>query len=480
MLLPLVVAFVDDYRDRYDDTCVFALEPTFAVSVFGAVVTNVEAVDDALARSGRGALCRLNGTAGKEGVLGLATEMSYLYKTRPVLDGRNLSLWRAFQTRAAFARENRLALFVWFGRFGDKFDVHDHCGDASPALHAYKALAARLALNRVDVLVYVDADAVFAAHFRPSDYLEPDVDLVGTSDSYSSGGRPFVVQNGGVWILRKSKWSKRFLRKWWTHRCGTWDQLALWRSLFELWRAEVPDFKWADGLFKTWRTCKTHALRALVSQVDLFGTLPYVPRAIYQMTACLLAPLHLPHVLLLPTVPFVDRRGRHRLPLQHYHGSAQFVCHLDQRRRRLDDALVYCDNPTPSSKDALKDMQLCSKDATTTCLGASDSSALLLAATTTADVSLHPNATGQPWWLPGCNASTDAYRKNWCGSCNSLPRRILPHLCTASPATKRSAVFADLAALVLHPACTAHVRRSPLSIAAAAATPFDRPHPLPR
>lgn len=524
-------AFHTTYAKRYDENCVLRLLPGFErdparwslelpMLGVGPIEGSFKLVDEALAGSERGALCavvlensRQRPSSPQNLLLALATEMGYLNSTKQVLFERHtLTLWSAFVSKATYVEKRSLALVLWLGRFGDEVDIHLGCMDSSPSLHSYKALAASLALETfptVKAIAYVDADAVVANEsLIPADFLEaagPDVDLVGTSDSYSAGGKPFVVLNGGVWVLRNSRWAKEFLYLWWTYRCGNWDQLALWRTLFELWRAVVPAFKFdANRLFHTWPGCKARALRVLVSQVRVFGpsawrggrrhhsrrlsanpsnrtsnrTMPRYTNAwlgpaavVFEATACLLAPLRLPHVMLLPTVPFLDHRNRPSLPLQHYHAHMQFVCHLDQRRLTDEATDFYCTKEAAeraAANHSDQDDALCSPAAMESCF---TPSVAPRKASFDEGVRLHAAVrTGRRlWWLATCNRTavidrrTEAFdisnKGRWCGKCNDIPRKILRSLCAAPSSIKTSRFFADLRGLVLHPACHAHVHR---------------------
>lgn len=517
-------------RHRLDADCRMRLLPGFDVDSTQWVVSlpqfgvqnihgNFTMVDEVL--NNRCALCRVtvghreDSSTSQSLLVALATEMGYLNTTKRVLlDKHNLTLWHAFASKALYAERHQLTFLIWIGKFdGDDETRAPWCDKDSPrSLHAYKALAARVSLAKhpsAKAVAYLDADAVVAdGTLLPTDYLDvagPHADLVGTSDSYSSRGKPFVLLNSGVWILRNSRWARGFLQLWWNNRCGKWDQLAMWRTLFDLWRLDVPAFTYdADELFRSWETCKSRALKTIVEQFDIFEqhrqhlnlrnarrriTTSYgSAAAVFKATACLLQPLHLPHVVLLPTVPFLDEKDHPVLPLQHYHAHVQFACHLDQRRRLLastanndvsnstmrDEATDFYCTPKAARFAATKhvgarDNTLCTPKAKSLCAATSDGDGDEDSAnsSTTSSVLSAVQDGSQLWWLASCNRSSMSSQPGidisnqgrWCGKCHDLPRKILRSLCSAPAHEKNTPFFRDLHSLVLHPACHAHVHR---------------------
>mmetsp|Transcript_111904 Transcript_111904/g.316217 ORF Transcript_111904/g.316217 Transcript_111904/m.316217 type:complete len:166 (-) Transcript_111904:6-503(-) len=123
------------------------------------------------------------------------------------------------------------------------------------------------------------------------------------------------------------------MKRWWQNRCGFFDQGSLWRSMFELWHAEIPDFPPPDGrMFMHYSTARAHALALVVNSSALrsgASTFACMGKCwnMLQASGCLTEPWQLPHVLLVPVVPFLVG-GRLMLPLQKFQGDAQWFCHF--------------------------------------------------------------------------------------------------------------------------------------------------------
>uniref|UniRef100_A0A7S4AYS5 Nucleotide-diphospho-sugar transferase domain-containing protein n=1 Tax=Chrysotila carterae TaxID=13221 RepID=A0A7S4AYS5_CHRCT len=252
----------------------------------------------------------------------------------------------------------------------------ESCTEATLKVHVgYKALVLLALFQRYPKLsgaMYMDADAVIdAAWLRPQVYfeLEPRADLIGTSNFNAP-----VLMNGGVLLLRNSPWTARFLSQWWQRRCAGKDQLALWHSIFAAWAEDIPWLRWPKGMWSKYKYALDAARRL---------ALPYVASShnamrrallldntewkcngtcnwLFERTGCLSQPLFLPHVLLLPVVPFrLPKGASHTIsdgevlsrlrarssslvpPLQHYSGhlyarftglaAEQLVCHVNER-----------------------------------------------------------------------------------------------------------------------------------------------------
>ena len=44
-----------------------------------------------------------------------------------------------------------------------------------------------------------------------------------------------ILMNGGIFVLRNTRWARSFMLEWWTARCSHHDQLPLWRTHFRDW-----------------------------------------------------------------------------------------------------------------------------------------------------------------------------------------------------------------------------------------------------
>jgi len=135
-------------------------------------------------------------------------------------------------------------------------------------------------------------------------------------------------------MLRNTAWARRFLARWWARRCGFYDQYGLWRALFEAWKEE--GFAYDPSVFADYAAARRKALEALVE--GLGALVPAAARwpcagdcrRTLRLTGCLVEPLELPHVAVLPVQPFHDR-GRVVPPLQARVGSGWWAdawfCH---------------------------------------------------------------------------------------------------------------------------------------------------------
>mmetsp|Transcript_36487 Transcript_36487/g.60439 ORF Transcript_36487/g.60439 Transcript_36487/m.60439 type:complete len:458 (-) Transcript_36487:171-1544(-) len=308
-------------------------------------------------------------------LISLSTSFSYVYQRRT----RNLRLWRALGEWACYTNAHGLLLHLWLGTFSDEQlntrtvstarDVPQWLAHApkrsiicdEPSLgsgHVLKTLAALLAFRRMPHakgLVYVDADTLPAnSSLTPDAYLSlapRATDLIGTT----SHGVPSLM-NSGVWLLRNSVWGRQLMHSWWMNRCGHMDQRALWYSLFEQWRHERAAFNFSSSIFEAsskdkvgYAIAKSYTLPAVTTARGVLWGLPGASEAdgsgfgsgerfacdgvcgeLFIASGCLIEPLALPHVLLLPTSPWQDRAsGSRMLPLQSGEGSAQWACHFN-------------------------------------------------------------------------------------------------------------------------------------------------------
>lgn len=159
--------------------------------------------------------------------------------------------------------------------------------------------------------------------------LDPEADIVA-----SSNPRQAIIMNSGVLFVRNTAWSHSFLESWWQRRCGYKDQLSLWATLFAEWGKRVPQFAMRPELFHNYTIARTHALHTLVQiRRASWPALrderwPCEGRCADVLTAsdCLIEPLSLPNVLLLPVAPFANKYGRMLPPLQGV-GSYGLFCH---------------------------------------------------------------------------------------------------------------------------------------------------------
>ena len=141
--------------------------------------------------------------------------------------------------------------------------------------------------------------------------LAPDADVIGGSNPSLP-----ILLNSGLMFLRSTPWTAALLESWWRLRCGFKDQLSLWRALFEAWAAESAEFTYDDRVFENYATARHAALphvlgdAALNALAEPFHSSRWTCsgdcRRALQDTGCLLEPLRLRHVLLLPVVPFRD------------------------------------------------------------------------------------------------------------------------------------------------------------------------------
>ena len=112
-------------------------------------------------------------------------------------------------------------------------------------------------------------------------------------------------------FIRNTHWSRSFLKRWWALRCGFKDQLSLWKALFEAWGKET-DFEYPDHALTSYAAARHYALPLVINQLSTLlepGTRwdLSTERDALVKTGCLLEPLRLRHLLLLPVVPFEDK-----------------------------------------------------------------------------------------------------------------------------------------------------------------------------
>merc|ERR1719473_1591007 len=65
-------------------------------------------------------------------------------------------------------------------------------------------------------------------------FLDDKYDFIGGA---TAGGNEVFI-NGAIVAYKNSDWAKNFAAEWFKNRCGSMNQLAMWASLFKLWKEE--------------------------------------------------------------------------------------------------------------------------------------------------------------------------------------------------------------------------------------------------
>lgn len=258
-----------------------------------------------------------------------ATTMRYLSRGIRRKKGERLEFWAAFVAKALYADEKGIDMYLGIGD-----DDDPGCRRSSHFLKIPTVLAV-LDLS-YESATYVDLDVVPRSQNTPEDYLTLGGDIIASSNVNNV---PIIV-NAGVFIARNSKTARDILTDWYSRRCGETrkDQLALWTSLFHHWGILN-----GSSLFDDYDVAHARALPVLV---DAYVDAQY-PRQrsqcqtrcqrIFRSLGCLVEPLQIRDVTLVPVVPF-----GHLPPLQAEAPHPGWWCHkkcpTPQRRRLLDEA----------------------------------------------------------------------------------------------------------------------------------------------
>ena len=264
-------------------------------------------------------------------MLMIASDFGYL--TRP-------GVYFAMLAKIAYARLHGMRALLWVGGEallrGQSAPPPSWCRDDSlEHTHLLKVPATLAAFREQPSsawLVYLDADAVPVAseHAALRGYLAlaeaAGAEFVGSSNVV----RPILI-NGGVYIVRNSAWARGLMREWWSSRCSLKDQLPLWRTWFARWAAAghagggrggagtAAAFR-VDGegapasrLFETYESARRGVLAHVIAHRAEVARAPWacgggdrggVCAAVLERTGCLVEPLLLGRLLLLPLVPF--------------------------------------------------------------------------------------------------------------------------------------------------------------------------------
>ena len=388
-----------------------------------------EAVDEQL--SERPALCKLVPTrdARKFALLSFASSVSYLLQT----ERKQIMLRSALRARHLWALDYDMPYYLWIGLVPSAGKIDDgDCREKKKSMqsgyHVVKVLALLAALEgaKVDVVIYCDMDTM---PMRRDVQLTAYLDLAPSASVVaSSNPRNAILANSGLMFFRATDFSRQLLEEWWRRRCGFKDQLSLWSALFAMWAPLCPELASTSaeiGLFHNYTIARALALPHLVkirnsSWPALRGggvvynsrrrtrrrlrrsLLPLLGRSsskserkshpgrakkmaaahkkewncesrscqyFLRENSCLVEPLLLPNVLLLPVIPFEDEVGKQMPPLQgtgsyglFCHGSCGNVSRLKEhpvgcarvirqsrattlRRRRVDPRVVCEDCP---------------------------------------------------------------------------------------------------------------------------------------
>ncbi|KAJ8611136.1 hypothetical protein CTAYLR_003541 [Chrysophaeum taylorii] len=308
----------------------------------GEVLREASQIDEAL--EGRPALCHIRlpaapRTPSRHSMLSFATSASYLAQSQR----KKITLLSALASRARWANDYGMPYFIWIGTLNSRPPKESMawCNEkGKESGHVIKVLAllAMLELRvaerrRFDVVMYADMDTMPVRRDVALDAylsLAPEANVIA-----SSNPRNAIIMNSGVFFLRNTRWSRHFLEGWWHRRCGYKDQLSLWSTLFSLWADHgFPQFSARPELFHNYTVARDYALRALVDIRN--ATWPALRDdrwpcegrcgRILSAHQCIIEPLRLREVLLLPVAPFADAAGR-LLPALQGTGSYGLLCH---------------------------------------------------------------------------------------------------------------------------------------------------------
>lgn len=296
-------------------------------------------------------LVREGAERGRLAMLSFGTNAHYLYRGHK----KDFDIWHFFLERAKWARNQSLPYYVWLGQV-EAAPNPETCAEPATGglvLRTLAMLTLFASQKHVDAILYVDLDAVPAppsarrlagdGEIGPSvvtAYLElsTSADLIAQSNP-----REPIVANSGLLLVRRSTWSVAFLEEWWKRSCSFNDQLALWSALFETWSRHDCDFLKPEThpiLFSNYSIARRQALSVLVhamdrcpqlrqfSRKDAYGQCRDTCEFFFHKTGCLVEPLLLPKVLLLPAAPFEANDGKVLAPLQGT-GSYALFCHGD-------------------------------------------------------------------------------------------------------------------------------------------------------
>mmetsp|Transcript_8652 Transcript_8652/g.26040 ORF Transcript_8652/g.26040 Transcript_8652/m.26040 type:complete len:457 (+) Transcript_8652:185-1555(+) len=276
-------------------------------------------------------LCRVGRRAGDPGSTGLAsvamvslaTNLDYLLFKHKKKHGNRMDILGALAAKDRYARQHHLPYYLWLGVLPAgrlRRVAGSDCNDTTNSTgHIYKALAMLAIFDdkpKLEWAVFVDMDTLPARpELSPDRYLKlaPEAHLVGGSNPTLP-----ILLNSGLLFVRNSKWARDFLRTWWKLRCGYKDQYSLWKALFQTWAAEAEDARWRPHrhVFDSYDSAR-HFVLPKVLEEGALKTLR-APGArwacgddsdcgrILRQTGCLIEPLHLRNVLLLPVTPFHD------------------------------------------------------------------------------------------------------------------------------------------------------------------------------
>mmetsp|Transcript_15432 Transcript_15432/g.23212 ORF Transcript_15432/g.23212 Transcript_15432/m.23212 type:complete len:631 (-) Transcript_15432:1285-3177(-) len=317
----------------------------FVLSRDGKPLQDPVTIDAAI--SVRPVLCRIRPSAPEnsstEGhrfaLLSFATTASYLINTQR----KNMQIRTALAIRNRWAIEYGIPNFLWLGILDSDYDETTvECKEkAQNTGHVIKVLSILALLERgdpgserrsYDVVIYADMDTVpMRSDVELSAYLRlaPQASIVA-----SSNPRQAILMNSGLMFIRNTPWSRAFLEGWWQRRCGFKDQLSLWAQLFSGWSRRLPALGAMPELFHNYSIARAETVKRLVHARNTSWPAlrepgwPCLGRCgqFLQRYGCVIEPLWLPDVLLLPVASFTNEHGTLMPPIQGT-GSYALFCH---------------------------------------------------------------------------------------------------------------------------------------------------------
>jgi len=174
-----------------------------------------------------------------------------------------VSLWTSCSTSIAGQKNNHVQYYFWFGNPQDNSGFMSTkapdalpCKDGQPGNHYFVIAGMRQLLEekKNSWIISMDiSDTFFSKQFAHknmlSQFLDDRYDFIGGA---TAGGTKVFI-NGAIVAYKNSPWAKNFAAEWFKNRCGPMNQLAMWASLFKLWKQEVPSWDYSVSTMSSYR-----------------------------------------------------------------------------------------------------------------------------------------------------------------------------------------------------------------------------------
>jgi len=220
-----------------------------------------------------------------------------------------------FLNKHCWTKHNKMQYYLWIGNPQDSAGFMSQkdpdalpCKDGKPGNHYFVIAGMRqLLLEKPNSwIISMDiSDTFFSKAMWDKNlwkkFLDNRYDVIGGA---TNGGTEVFI-NGAIIAYKKGDWATNFAAEWFKNRCGDMNQLAMWASMFKLWKEELSQngttWDYSSSKMATyWHGARIYARKHVGTLLEVMGASEEEKEAHRQWVHKGILPhsLHFPHVLM--------------------------------------------------------------------------------------------------------------------------------------------------------------------------------------